>query len=177
MHVLVVCTANIARSPLFAAMLAARLGAAVEVASAGTRARDGYPAAEFARTLAEQRGLDLSSHRSQPITSELVAGAGLVLTMSERQRDACASLVGRSADRVYTVKEFVRLLDAVDASQAPSDPVARLAWSRDQAHLARPRAAPAKGAEDVADPIRSPWPDWEAMGRTFDELVARIAEG
>jgi protein-tyrosine phosphatase len=177
MHVLVVCTANVARSPLFAAMLASRLGSSVEVASAGVRARDGYPAAEFARKLAEQRDLDLSTHRSQPITSELVAGADLVLTMSERQRDTCASLAARSADRVYTVKELVRLLDAVDTSQASPDPAARLAWSREQAHLARPRAAPAKDTEDVADPIRSPWPDWEAMGRTFDELVDRIAEG
>jgi protein-tyrosine phosphatase len=174
MLVLVVCTANIARSPLFQAMLADRLGDGVTVSSAGVRAREGDPAAEGSALLAEQRGLDLSAHRSRPVTSDLVRSADLVLTMSERQRDVCAPLAAGSASRVYTVREFARLLGAVDRAAAPADPAARLAWLRDEAHLARPRALPARGSEDVADPIRSSWPEWEAMAATLDDLLDHI---
>jgi protein-tyrosine phosphatase len=175
MQVLVICTANVARSPLFAAMLAHRLDDEVTVSSAGVRAREGDPAAEGSVRLAEQRGLDLSSHRSRPVSAELVDAAGLVLTMSERQRDACAPMAAGAASRIYTVREFARLLRAVELAAAPEGPAARLAWLRDQAHLARPRALPAAGREDIADPIRAPWPEWEAMAATLDDLLDRIA--
>jgi protein-tyrosine phosphatase len=174
-HVLVVCTANVARSPLFAAMLAGRLGDGVTVSSAGTRAREGDPAAEGSAVLAEHRGLDLGGHRSRPVSPELVARADLVLTMSERQRDHCASLTAGAATRVYTVREFARLLDAVDAADAPPAPAGRLAWLRDQAHLARPRALPPTGPEDISDPIRASWPVWAELGEDLDDLLDRIA--
>lgn len=174
--VLVVCTANIARSPLFAAMLGARFGdPEIVVTSAGVAARDGDLAAAHARTLAAARGLDLSDHRSRPVTPEAIAAADLVLTMSERQRDRCAPLAAGTAGRVFTVREFVRLLDEVDHAAGPAAPAERLAWLRDEAHRARPRALPAEGREDVDDPIREPWPAWVAMGATFDELIGAIA--
>jgi protein-tyrosine-phosphatase len=58
-EVLVVCTANVARSPLFAAMLADRLGEAARVTSAGVRAREGDEAAEASQLLARW-------HRGRP---------------------------------------------------------------------------------------------------------------
>jgi protein-tyrosine-phosphatase len=177
MDVLVVCTANIARSPLFAAMLAARAGDRVRVGSAGTRARPGIGAAEGSQVLARRRGLDLTGHRSRPVTAELIAASELVLTMSERQRDACAPLAGQAAARVFTVREFARLVGALDRTSAPTEPAPRWRWLRDQAHLARPRSLPPAVPEDVADPIRAPWSEWEVMAADLDDLQARILEG
>jgi protein-tyrosine-phosphatase len=54
----------------------------VTVASAGTGAWDGAPASEGAYLVALEHGLDLSSHRAQLLTRELVSSVTLVLTMA-----------------------------------------------------------------------------------------------
>jgi protein-tyrosine phosphatase len=176
-HVLVVCTANIARSPLGAAMLASSLAPAdIEVSSAGVAARPGFPAAEPSQQLAELRGLDLSTHRSRPVTDELIRSSALVLTMSERHRDRCTPLAAGAASHVFTVRELVRLLATADLHDAEDHltPADRLAWVIEQAHLARPRALPPRGREDVHDPIKDPWSAWVEMGATLDGALTAI---
>jgi protein-tyrosine phosphatase len=54
----------------------------VEVRSAGTGAADGFPASEGALRATAGNGLDLSGHRSAPVTPEVLEWADLVLTMS-----------------------------------------------------------------------------------------------
>ena len=169
MHLLVVCTANIARSPLAGVMLAASLeDHGIEVVSAGTHARTGDPAAEPSRRMAQHRGLDLSEHRSQVVTESLVREAGLVVTMSERHRDRCAPLAAGAGSYVFTLRELGRLLGAADLEGIPSAVPDRLGWLADRAHLARPRASPASGPEDVHDPIRDPEAAWMRMAATLD---------
>jgi protein-tyrosine phosphatase len=175
MHILVVCTANIARSPLASAMLASSLERDdIEVVSAGTRARDGLPAAARSQQLAQVRDLDLGDHRSQVITEELVRDAGLVVTMTARQRDRCASLAAGAGAHVFTLRELVRLLGGIDTAAAPVDRLERLGWVVDRAHLARPSASPATAPEDVHDPIRDPAPAWVRMAATLDELCGAV---
>lgn len=172
MQVLVVCTANIARSPLAAAMLERELGPDVSIASAGTRAREGSPATPESVRLGQERGLDLGDHRSRPVTPALASSADLVITMSERQRNMVSQLAPRMAGRVFTLREFARLTGAVDAASCPGGAVSdRLRWWRDQAHLARPRAVPPSGTEDVDDPIGRPWESWQIFGTLLDDLI------
>lgn len=176
MNLLVVCTANIARSPLAEAMLAAELVPhGVRLASAGVRARLGDPAAEESRRLAAERGLDLDGHRSRPVDDPLVSGADLVVTMSRRQRDATAPRWPGGAARTFTLAELGRLLEAVDDAAAPTEPVDRLAWLVNQAHRARPRARPGGNEDDIDDPIGQPWPEWLAMAGRLDELIGALA--
>jgi protein-tyrosine phosphatase len=187
--VLVLCRANVARSPLAEVMLAAADLPGVRVASAGVRARDGYPAAEESQRLATERGLDLGHHRSLPATPDLIARADLVLTMSESIRDLASPLAPRAAAKVFTLREFVRLtdhltehldphldphLDAHLDAPAATHPEGALGWLRDEAHLARPLARRPSSTEDVADPMGRSWDRWVEMGRTLDELVGRI---
>lgn len=54
----------------------------VAVASAGTEALRGAPASDGALLVALERGDDLTAHRAQPVTAELLAGTDLVLAMS-----------------------------------------------------------------------------------------------
>lgn len=54
----------------------------VEVRSAGVAAGVGMPASEGALAAARRNGLDLSEHRSTPLTGELVDEADLILVMS-----------------------------------------------------------------------------------------------
>jgi protein-tyrosine phosphatase len=168
--VLVVCTANVARSPLAHVMLAASVD--VEVDSGGTQAREGDTAAVRSQELATARGLDLTGHRSKPVVPDAIQTADLVITMSERQRDHCGILVPGAGPRVFTLRELVRLLAA--ASADTDDPATSPAELAERAHLARPSAPRSWRAEDVHDPIQDPWPAWVKMGASLDELLTPV---
>jgi len=97
-RLLFVCTGNICRSPMAAAiarhLLDARGRGDVAVGSAGTAAWDGAPASEGAYLVALEHGLDLSGHRARQVTSDLVADADLVLGMSAHHVERAESLGG-----------------------------------------------------------------------------------
>lgn len=100
---LFVCTGNTCRSPMAEVMaraaLAGRLpGAGYEARSAGTFAADGAPAAEEARLVASEAGLDLSRHAARQLTPEMAADARLVACMTASHRSVAAEMgAGRRA--------------------------------------------------------------------------------
>ena len=87
MKLLFVCTGNICRSPMAAAIardLLAQAGRTdVEVSSAGTFALDGHAPTSDAAATAEAHGLSLAGHRAQQLTRELAADADLVIGMED----------------------------------------------------------------------------------------------
>ncbi len=90
-RLLFVCTGNTCRSPMaevIARDRAAVRGLEVEVYSAGLMTGPGTPAAEHARRLAADRGLDLGPHRSSVLTPDLLATSDLILGMTGRHVDA-----------------------------------------------------------------------------------------
>ena len=84
-RVIVVCTGNICRSPMAAGLLARYLpeevGSAIEVASAGANALQGYPAQEHAVEIMARIGVDISGHRARQLTREMARRADLILAM------------------------------------------------------------------------------------------------
>lgn len=106
--ILLVCTGNICRSPLAAALLERALqerGAqGIEVASAGTGAWDGAPVSEGAYLVGLERTLDLSGHRARLLTRELVEAADLILTMARHHRARVDELGGEG--RVSVLGEY-----------------------------------------------------------------------
>jgi protein-tyrosine-phosphatase len=181
-EILVVCTANICRSPLAMVMLEhrvrERLGedAPVWVRSSGVHARDGYPAAEESLRQADLRGLDLRRHRGSVTTADEVASADLVLVMSERQRSLLAGMHSAGARWTFTLPEFARLCGALkpvdDPSMSPRERirfVVRLA-NGSRAYVSRP-----DGAEDVADPYGGPRRGYEVMATEVERYVDAIA--
>jgi protein-tyrosine-phosphatase len=107
-NILFVCTGNTCRSPMAegvaASELARRGWTHVAVASAGSSAEPGHPAAEHAVAAAARRGVDLRSHRSRPLTRDLVEWADLVLAMSPSHLDPVARLGG--AERTSLLGDF-----------------------------------------------------------------------
>ncbi len=98
MHILFVCTGNTCRSPMAEGLLRSALAAKgleqVTVASAGTGAWDGAPITEASYLVGLEQGLDLSEHRAQLLTRELVRGADLILVMSGHHLARVAELGG-----------------------------------------------------------------------------------
>lgn len=181
-EVVVVCHANIARSPLGMAMVAhqaqSRLGAAADVwvRSAGVHARPGLAAAEESRRQASLRGLDLSPHRAAVLTRDDVADSDLVLTMSEKQRAHAVRLHPPAAGWTFTLPEMARLcasLDPVAPSLPPRERVRRVAR---MAAAARPYVARANEPEDVADPYRGTAEDYDRMAALVEGQVEVIAQ-
>lgn len=107
-RILLVCTGNICRSPLAAALLERALtergSEGIAVASAGTGAWDGAPASEGAYLVGLERGLDLSGHRARLLTRKLVEAADLVLTMARLHRARVDELGGEG--RVFVLGEY-----------------------------------------------------------------------
>lgn len=107
-QVLFVCTGNICRSPLAAAMTRAQLAQRgrddVTVSSAGTGAWEGQPASEGAYLIGLERELDLSDHRAQLLTRDLLTGVDLVFTMARHHRQRVEDLGGET--KVHVLGEY-----------------------------------------------------------------------
>ena len=103
-----VCTGNICRSPMAEYLLRDRLGpeADWEVGSAGTSAGHGMQASDSAVETLREKGLDLSRHRSQPLSRELVDGASLVVVMTAGHRDFIRTAYPDAAEKVFLLKSF-----------------------------------------------------------------------
>ncbi|MEW5952311.1 MAG: low molecular weight protein arginine phosphatase [Bacillota bacterium] len=108
--ILFVCTGNTCRSPMAEAMarsIFSGRGAAVKVMSAGTDARPpGEPAAPQAVKVMGDLSLDLSGHRARQLDPALAIGAGLILTMTRRQRDNLRSDVPAARAKVFSLAEY-----------------------------------------------------------------------
>lgn len=165
--VLVVCTANICRSPLAEELLqmhVARLG--LTVRSAGTRALIGHPPImESVDYLRRRTGVTLE-HRGTQLTPQLVQASGVILTMTERQRAEVVRLVPGALRRVFTLRQFVRVaphLPGPAAYQGVDELAEAVARCR---ALAGP---PRDGEDDITDPYGGAPEQYE---RSF-ALIAR----
>lgn len=89
-RLLFVCTGNTCRSPLAEALARESAGARglsdLECRSAGTHASRDAPASSGSVEVADEVGVELSSHRSTPLGEELLGWADLVVCMSVSHR-------------------------------------------------------------------------------------------
>ena len=164
-RVLHVCTGNICRSPmaerLTRAGLQARLGDGAEqllVESAGTWGHSGSPMEPHALTTLAQYGVDGSDFRARELVAEHVVAADLVLAATREHRAASVVLHPRAAARTFTLREFARLVGAVDPASLPEGDVAERGRALVRAAAAqRGRVvADTPGDDDLADPYHAP---------------------
>ena len=94
---LFVCTGNTCRSPM-AETLSRSMGH--HALSCGLYAHEGSGASSGAMHAMASRGLDLSSHRAQPVSETLMRQADKVVGISSRHAMALQSLFPQYADKI-----------------------------------------------------------------------------
>jgi protein-tyrosine-phosphatase len=147
-HVLVLCSGNICRSAYAGARLSEALrDRAVEVRSAALSGPAGRTTPPTFQRVARARNVDLTSHRSQPVTDDALARADLILIMDSGH---ALELQGRKLNGALGNK--VRWLGAVlDGDPEIADPVDFDAAATEVV-LARIDAAVARVADALARP-------------------------
>ena len=113
--VLFVCSGNTCRSPMAEAIARSLLSKnlhvgefelerkGISVLSAGTYAMPGMRATQQGVDALRDLGMDLSRHRSRPLTVELIHQADVIYTMGRAHAQAVRSLVPSSVDKVETL--------------------------------------------------------------------------
>jgi protein-tyrosine phosphatase len=117
LRILLVCTANICRSPMAAALLqvaCATRDLPVVVSSAGFLF-DGHPASDTTIKVMRERGIDLRDHRSRVVDESIIGAADLVLTMERRHARDLVLQFDR-AEMVHTLKGFLSVVTLLLAS-------------------------------------------------------------
>ena len=111
---LVVCTANICRSPMASGLLQHALAAqpeplrSLKVVSAGVSARPGERVSENSVIALRKVGIDVSQHSSKPVTQDLLNRATAVLCMTESHRSMIQAQAEPVPHHLYLFREFMR---------------------------------------------------------------------
>lgn len=135
LQILVVCTANICRSPAAAAVLSyemgRRFGAEVSVWSAGTEALAGSSACElsgalvgtYPQRIAEEGDhiLEYSEHASRVVSPADLRRSDLVLTMDRSHRSRLAQLLPAARSHTFTLRQAAGIAGAVAAHVADGE--------------------------------------------------------
>lgn len=128
MRIVFVCTTNVwgsAMADLVARSLLSEWDPErqlVQVESVGVRAQVDAPIPLPAQRVLAELGLEAGEHRARWMKPESLAGADLVLTMGEVQREAALGMNPRGLRSTFTLLEAARLLNglAVTAPLAPT---------------------------------------------------------
>lgn len=174
LRVLVVCTANVCRSPIAERLLARHLadrGVEAVVTSAGVRGGR-LPVHEDTALAARRVDLDLRNHTSRLLAAEMIAteGADLIIGMTREHLREIVALDPRAWPRTFTLKELARRSYEVSASGSVGEWIAVASEGRKAADLMVPSAD-----DDLDDPYGGPPRGHVEMVGEVDSLTETIA--
>ncbi|HET7312669.1 MAG TPA: hypothetical protein VFJ17_15235 [Mycobacteriales bacterium] len=190
MRILFVCTGNICRSPMGQAMLTARFRAdlgddasrLVEVTSAGTYGLVGHPIEPDALAVLGELGVAADEFAARELSRDIAEAQDLVLTATREHRAAAVSMLPRASRWTFTIREFARLVEAVDVAELltrldDDAPAVRGRALVDAAASQRGYVRPASPSDDdVADPYRRPIDAFRIAAQQIDTSTRLIAD-
>ncbi|KUH36993.1 MULTISPECIES: protein-tyrosine-phosphatase [Streptomyces] len=183
-RILHVSTGNVCRSPITERLtrhalcdrLGDPLGGGLLVESAGTWGHEGAPMEANAETVLADFGADASGFVGRELIDEHVIRADLVLTATRDHRAQVISMGHSAGLRTFTLKEFTRLVRAIDATTLPdpeSDGVVARAHALVQAAAALRGwlLAPSAEADEVNDPYGAPITFFRSVGDEINQAL------
>ncbi len=174
MHVLVVCTANVCRSPMAEGLLHHHLlarGLDVTVTSAGTHSVSLSVDPEAVHA-ARRLGVDISAHSPRQFTPTILAdeGADLIVTMTREHLRAVATTCRGSLARTFTLRELVRRASALQSpGESWADWLAALGQGRRVSELLKDEPA-----DEVSDPYGLGASRVRAVADELDQLTSAL---
>src|SRR3989339_1041573 len=91
LNILFVCTGNVCRSAMAEGILKQMLkdknNDIISINSAGTNAISGMPATIYSQESAKKGGINLSFHKSKPVTESLIEKNDIILVMTQEHID------------------------------------------------------------------------------------------
>ena len=172
-RILYVCTGNICRSPMAERLFRAWVepGTDVEVASAGMAALVGHGIDDSTATALAQLGVDPNGHRARQFEDYLAVDADLVLTAAREHRDEILLRVPSAFKRIFTMREFARIIVDVPVEN-PYDMVGAAAARRGVTN--RPEHA---GDDDLEDPFRGPVDQAQRVAAIVTDTIRQTLDG
>lgn len=185
-RILHVSTGNVCRSPITERLtrhaLSHRLGAPVTgdliVESAGTWGHEGAPMEANAAAVLADFGADATGFTGRELLDEHVIRADLVLTATRDHRAQVISMGHSAGLRTFTLKEFTRLVRAIDPATLPplEDGMAERARAlvRAAAALRGWLLAPSPDADEVYDPYGAPITFFRSIGDEINQALEPV---
>lgn len=127
---LLVCSGNTCRSPMAEGLARVQLAERMQipmnalethgyrVESAGTFAADGAPVTPEAVEALQRCGIDLSGHRSRPLTADMVRDADVIYCMTQSHRATVLELAPSGEDRVFLLDPSGDIADPFGAKMS-----------------------------------------------------------
>ncbi|MFC8505966.1 protein-tyrosine-phosphatase [Streptomyces sp. NPDC057411] len=184
-RILHVSTGNVCRSPITERLtrhalsdrLGDPLGGGLIVESAGTWGHEGAPMEANAELVLADFGADYTGFVGRELLDEHVIRADLVLTATRDHRAQVISMGHSAGLRTFTLKEFTRLVRAIDPTTLPDirdghDTVDRArALVRAAAALRGWLLAPSAEADEVNDPYGAPITFFRSIGDEIQQAL------
>jgi protein-tyrosine phosphatase len=136
----------------------------IDVVSSGTRALVGEPMTAATLAIARAHGASAPErHRARDLVVEHLRGVDLVIALTRAHRSETVGMLPRGSRHTFTLREFARLLDAVQPADLQTiamlplgDTAGRLRELVDLAAALRGHVAPPASEldDDVIDPYR-----------------------